>query len=337
MNRAKEAAHEQYKSAGLLPRLHNEPRIAGKVMHDMKMPPDKAALSLKLWETGRSKSSDDPENDMPLVVICTSACADLGVELAEARLEGDVRYLLASTSTSENGRDVPFGDAVRTSFAAMSNVGIAFIAVNPEVDSDLTVACEVARAARRGGLFAVALITQRAAPTCNAGVLQTGLLRAFDAAIELRAEWPQARSLACDVVRHLAGGLKVAPPVCTDLADVQGILRGAIVSVGVGEAMDSPDQHEGARERDAVERAIRDVGRLQVESATGVIVVITGDCSIRLLEIARATHQVGGLVKAENAAVIPTVHVAPATRDRFRIILLAAHRPIPDRVVSPTM
>ncbi|MFM0434853.1 hypothetical protein PQQ84_00200 [Paraburkholderia strydomiana] len=304
-------------------------------MTDVKMSPDDVAPRLRLWETGRSKSSDDPENDMPLAVICTSACADLGVALAEARLEGDVRYLLASTSAWENERDGQFGDAVRTSFAAMSDVGLVFIAVNPEADSDLAVACEVARVARRGGLFAVAFITQRAAPTCNGGAIPTELLRAFDAVIELRAEWPQARSLACDVVRHLAGGLKVAPPVCTDLADVQGILRGAIVSVGVGEAMDSPDLHDGARERDAVERAIRDVGSLQVESATGVIVVITGDCCVRLLEIARATHQVGGLVKAENAAVIPTVHVEPATHGHFRIFLLAAHRPIPDRVVGP--
>ncbi|MGY6128028.1 hypothetical protein ACW9YV_21960 (plasmid) [Paraburkholderia strydomiana] len=304
-------------------------------MAGLKMSPENEAPSFGLWETGRSKSSDDPENDMPLVVICTSACADLGVALAEARLEGDVRYLLASTSASENDRGEPFGDAVRTAFAAMSNVGLVFIAVNPDAASDLTVACEVASAARRGGLFAVALSMQRAAPTCDGGLLQAGLLREFDAVIELRAQWPQARSLACDVVRHLAGGLKVAPPVCTDLADVQGILRGAIVSVGVGEAMDSPDLHTGARESDAVERAIRDVGSLQVESATGVIVVIAGDCSVRLLEIARATHQVGGLVKAEDAAVVPTVHVEPATRDRFRIILLAAHRPIPDRAVSP--
>jgi len=262
---------------------------------------------------------------MPLVVVCTSAVADLSIALTEAHIQGDIRYLLASAPTAEKSRNgPPFNNGIPTSFADMPNVGLVFIAVNPEVESDLTVACEVSRAARTVGLFVVALLAQMTSSRCNR-VSESALLREFDSIINLR-KWARSRLLACDVIGHLAGGLKVAPPVCTDLADVQAILRGAIVSVGVGEAIGSPNLHEAGTGRDAAELAIRDVGHSQVASATGVIVVIAGNHSVRLSEISRVTHQVGDLVTSDNAAVIPSVHIEPDMRDHLKVMLLTAHR-----------
>jgi len=297
-------------------------------MASLKMSPENEAPSFRLWETGRSKSSDDPENDMPLVVICTSACADLGVALTTAQLKGDIRYLSASTSSDGDLRDIPrFGTVVPEPIAAMRHVGLVFIAVDLEVDVDLSVACKVAHAARQTGLFVVALAMSTTSSTCDDRLPETERLREFDSVVSLRDERVRALLLACDIVGHIAGGLKVVPPVCTDLADVQAILRGAIVSVGLGEAIRSPNLLDRGSEWDAAEIAIRNLGRSEVSSATGVIVAIASNCSVRLSEISGVTHQVGDVVTGSSALVIPTVHIEPGERDYFKVMLLAAHRP----------
>lgn len=299
-------------------------------MNDMKMSSDEVVRDVILWETGHSKPSDAPENDMPVVVVCTSACADLSTELTGAGLEGDIRYLSASASASGNARsDPPSSSSVPASIAALSDVGLVFVAVDPRVERDVEVANEVSRAARKAKLFVVALVAQTTASTCDARGGDGGLLRTFDSVIKLRADWSEAQSLACSVIGHLAGGLKVAPPVCTDLADVHAILRDAVVSVGVGEAIDSPKLHEGDRARDAAELAIHNVGLSEVAHATGVIVAIRCNNSVLLSEISHVTHQVGNLVNSADALVIPTVHVEASARDGFCVLVLVARSPYP--------
>ncbi|WP_027798857.1 FtsZ/tubulin family protein [Paraburkholderia dilworthii] len=299
-------------------------------MTDLKMSPDEAGLDVTLWETGRSVPSDAPEDDMPLIVVWTSACAELSVTLTAAQLKGDIRYLYAS-SRDGDARDIqPFDSAAPTSVAAMRDVGLVFIAVDPKVDSDLTVAYEVSRAARDAGVFVVAVVAQAGASASDVHTVEAGLLRAFDSLIIVRGGGIRAQSLACTVIGHIAGGLKVAPPVCTDLADVQAILSGAIVSVGVGDALRAGIAREADRACDATKRAMRDVGYSKIATATGALVVIAGDYSVRLSEISRVTHQVGDLVRADDATVVPTVHLQPVTRDDFRVILLIAHRPVAD-------
>ncbi|PRY03205.1 FtsZ family protein [Paraburkholderia sp. BL25I1N1] len=260
-----------------------------------------------------------------MVVVSTGACSSLNGALNAERIEGDIRYLHALPKTAGSLLEVSQSDgAIAISLATMREMGLMFIVVDPQVESDLAVASSVSHAAREAGLFVVALVAQTAEPSSDGRMHECDLLRAFDSVIALRAAWPEAQPFACNIIRHISGGLKVAPPVCTDLADVQGILGGAIVTVGVGEAEGPPSTGERGRAWDAAALAILDVGRVDVAAATGVIVAIAGSHSVRLSEISRVTHQVGDLVESADALVIPTVHVEASAPDGFRVLLLVA-------------
>ncbi|WP_166679086.1 hypothetical protein [Paraburkholderia sp. BL6665CI2N2] len=296
-------------------------------MNNPKMPPNEAALDVTLWETGRAVLNPGADNDMPLIVVSTSARVGLNSALTANRIEGDIRYLYALPTTAGRSPPIPpFDSAIAISLATFVEVGLVFIAVDPQVEGDLSVASSVSRVAREAGLFVVALIAQTAEPSSDGRMHERDLLRAFDSVIALRASWPEAKPLACNIIRHIAGGLKVAPPVCTDLADVQGILRGAIVSVGVGEAEGSASAGDADRASGAATRAIVDVGRSRIAAATGLIVAIAGNHSVRLSEISRVTHLVGDLVESADALVIPTVHVDARAPDGFRVLVFVAYR-----------
>lgn len=295
-------------------------------MNRVAIAPNEATPDFTLWETGRAVLNSDTDEHMPMIVVSTSACAGLNNALAADHIEGDIRYLYALPKTAGSLREVPpFEGAIAVSVATLRNVGMVFIAVDPQVQSDLSVALSVSHVAREAGLFVVALVAQ-ADFLVHARMQESMLPRAFDSVIDLRTAWTNGQSLACNIIKHIAGGLRVAPPVCTDLADVQGILRGAIVTVGVGESAGPTSADEMGRGWRAAALAIEDVGFQNLAAATGVIVAIAGGHSVSLSEISRVTHQVGDLVKSADALVIPTVHFEPNAHDQVKVTLLVANR-----------
>ncbi|PTR03791.1 FtsZ family protein [Paraburkholderia sp. GV068] len=294
-------------------------------MNNLNRSPDESGSDVILWEMGRAVRSSDAGNDMPVDVVFTSACTGLNSALADARIQGDIRYILALPTTAEVSREARlFDSAPAISTAAPRWVGLLFIVVDPQVEGDLSVASSVSRIAREAGLFVVALAAQSEEPPSDGKLRERNLLQAFDSVIALHAARPEAQQLACRVIKHIAGGLRVAPPVCTDLADVQGILRGAVVSIGVGEAEGPHSTGQPDRAFKATARAIVDAGRSALADAAGVIVAIAGNHSIRLSEIYRVTHRVAGLVVSPEAFVIPTVRVDASASDGFRVLLLVA-------------
>ncbi|CAN7160478.1 hypothetical protein LJR022_000143 [Paraburkholderia hospita] len=295
-------------------------------MNDLETPLDEAAINVTLWEVGRAGLNDAADLHMPLIVVGTRERVDLISALMASDIEGDIQYLYALPMG-----DIPsFGGAVQTSVAAASRAGLVFIAVDPDVESDLLVACAVSRAVRESGLFAVALFAQSAASLVDAHIRANGLRLDFDSVIVLRDAWPDAQALACNIIGQLAGGLKASPPVCTDLADVQEILRGAAVTVGIGHARGVMEDSKAGRVWDATVRAIRDVGSTCVETASGILVIVSGSHSVRLREIARAMHLVREL-SASESMVIPAAFEDDYMGDGVQIMLLAAHRTTADR------